>query len=88
MYLSDTHTCYRAANADEAVSMLDANSVDLVLTDITMPGTSGIELCQYINKMYPRTTVVMASGMSDIQYAIEAMRHGAFDYVTKRYDLN
>jgi response regulator RpfG family c-di-GMP phosphodiesterase len=86
-YLSDTYTCIGAASADEATTLLSSTSFSLVLTDINMPGTSGTELCQYINKAYPDTVVIMVSGMTDITYAIEAMRQGAFDYITKPFDL-
>jgi response regulator RpfG family c-di-GMP phosphodiesterase len=87
MYLSNNYTCVTAASADEATVLLTSNCFNLVMTDITMPGASGIELCQYVQKAFPETIVVMVSGMTDIQYAIEAMRHGAFDYVTKPFDL-
>jgi response regulator RpfG family c-di-GMP phosphodiesterase len=87
MYLSDDYTCVTAASADEATILLASSCFNLVMTDITMPGASGIELCQYVQKAFPETAVVMVSGMTDIQYAIEAMRHGAFDYVTKPFDL-
>jgi DNA-binding NtrC family response regulator len=58
-----------------------------VLADIKMPGVSGLDLCQHINKNYPNTIVVMMSGMTDIQFAIEAMRQGAFDYLIKPFDV-
>lgn len=88
MYLSEEYTCVAVGSADEAKTMLSGGAFNLVMTDITMPGASGIELCQYIQKNYPDTVVVMVSGMTDIHYAIEAMRHGAFDYVTKPFDLS
>ena len=87
LYLSDDYSCVTAASADEATARLAESSFNLVMTDITMPGTSGIELCQYVHKAFPETAVVMVSGLTDIQFAIEAMRHGAFDYVTKPFDL-
>jgi response regulator RpfG family c-di-GMP phosphodiesterase len=87
MYLSNDYNCVTAASADEATVLLGSNSFNLVITDITMPGTSGIELCQYVQKALPETVVIVVSGMTDIHYAIEAMRHGAFDYVTKPFDL-
>jgi putative two-component system response regulator len=87
MYLSNDYTCVTAASADEATILLSGSCFNLVVTDITMPGASGIELCQYVQKAFPETIIVMVSGMTDIQYAIEAMRHGAFDYVTKPFDL-
>jgi cyclic di-GMP phosphodiesterase len=88
LYLSDEYTCVTAASADEGTAMLSASTFNLVMTDITMPGTSGIELCQFINQAYPETVVIMVSGMTDINYAVEAMRHGAFDYVVKPFDLS
>jgi response regulator RpfG family c-di-GMP phosphodiesterase len=87
MYLSNDYACVTAASADEATILLDSSSFNLVITDITMPGASGIELCQYVQKALPETVIIVVSGMTDIQYAIEAMRHGAFDYVTKPFDL-
>ena len=87
MYLSDEYSCVPVANADEATMMLSSRFFNLVMTDITMPGASGIELCQYVQKAFPETVVLVVSGMTDIQYAIEAMRHGVFDYVTKPFDL-
>ncbi len=86
-YLSDSYRCVAAASANEATTLLSGSSFNLVLSDINMPGTSGTELCQYINKAYPDTVVIMVSGMTDINYAIEAMRQGAFDYITKPFDL-
>ncbi|HJQ23602.1 MAG TPA: HD domain-containing phosphohydrolase [Blastocatellia bacterium] len=87
MYLADDYCCVTAAGADEATALLAERTFNLVMTDITMPGTSGIELCQYVHKAFPETVVVMVSGLTDIHFAIEAMRHGAFDYVTKPFDL-
>lgn len=88
MYLSEEYTCLTAASADEATELLARGPFNLVVTDIAMPGRSGLELSQYIHQAYPDTVVIVISGMSDINYAIEAMRHGAFDYVTKPFDLS
>lgn len=86
--LSDYYTCDTALSVEDARSKLSNQTFNLVMTDITMPGTSGIELCQYIHKTCPETVVMVVSGMTDIHYAIEAMRHGAFDYITKPFDLS
>jgi response regulator RpfG family c-di-GMP phosphodiesterase len=85
--LSNNYTCETASSAEDARSKLSSETFNLVMTDITMPGTSGIELCQHIHKTYHETVVMVVSGMTDIHYAIEAMRHGAFDYITKPFDL-
>ena len=58
-----------------------------MLADITMPGRSGLELCESVNNNFPNTVVVMVSGMSDIQSAIKAMQNGAFDYIVKPFEL-
>jgi response regulator RpfG family c-di-GMP phosphodiesterase len=60
---------------------------DVVFLDIMMPGVSGLEICQRVRQKYPDTVVVMVSAMTDIQYAIDALRQGAFDYVTKPFKL-
>jgi DNA-binding NtrC family response regulator len=77
------HACKTAANAEEASRMLESSFFHLVVTDIQMPGRSGIQLCQHIHQNYPNTVVIMLSGMSEIEYAIESMRAGAFDYILK-----
>ena len=87
-HLSERYTCASAASADEATVLLSTSTYNLVITDIAMPGTTGIELCQYVRRVCPETVVIMASGMTDISYAIEAMRQGAFDYITKPFDLS
>ena len=85
--LSIDYICATASSADEATRLLSSNTFNLVLTDIRMPGTSGLELCQLIQETCPETIVMMISGMTDIQYAIEAMHYGAFDYLAKPFDL-
>ena len=86
--LNTQYACITCASAEEAMSLLATSSFDLLLADITMPGASGLELCQIVSKNFPDTVVVMVSAMTDIQYAIEAMRHGAFDYIVKPFQLS
>ncbi|HYP27809.1 MAG TPA: HD domain-containing phosphohydrolase [Blastocatellia bacterium] len=87
-YLSPTYSCVTATNADEATTLLATSSFNLVLTDIRMPGASGLELCQLVHQMCPETVVLMVSGQTEITYAIAAMQQGAFDYITKPFDLS
>src|SRR5690242_15985240 len=81
--LSAQHHCFSAASAEEAITLLDSSFFHLVISDINMPGTTGISLCQQIYENHPNTVVVMMSAMTDINYAIESMRAGAFDYLIK-----
>jgi response regulator RpfG family c-di-GMP phosphodiesterase len=85
--LSPNHTCLTASSGDEALEILSATQVDLVLSDIAMPRMSGLELCEVIHKKYSDTIVIMVSGQTEIAYAIEAMRQGAFDYITKPFNI-
>jgi|SRR3984885_7622489 response regulator RpfG family c-di-GMP phosphodiesterase len=86
--LCSTYNCLITDSAEEATRLLLTTSFNLVITDIRMPGASGLELCQFIHKSCPDTVVLMVSGMTDIQFAIEAMRQGAFDYIMKPFDLS
>lgn len=81
--LNIDHNCAAAASAEEAKRLLEASFFHLVLTDIKMGGATGLDLCEHVHKTYWHTPVIVISGMSEIQYAIEAMRKGAFDYLLK-----
>lgn len=86
--LSESYECRTATSAAEALEYLRRESFDLVLSDIMMPGMSGLELLDEISRLSRYTVVVLISGNLNIQSAIEAMRRGAFDYVTKPFNLS
>lgn len=77
------HTSVVVMTAEEAIERLESSFFHLVLTDIQLPGASGLELCSFVHQNFPNTVPVIVSAMTDIKYAIEAMRCGAFDYVVK-----
>lgn len=85
--LSSEHECRTASSALEALECLREEEFDLVLSDIMMPGMSGLELLEHISSLNSDTVVVLISANLQIQSAIEAMRRGAFDYVTKPFNL-
>jgi response regulator RpfG family c-di-GMP phosphodiesterase len=85
--LGSSYDCKTATSALEALGYLKEETYDLVLSDIMMPGMSGLALLSEINRLAPLTVVVLISGNLNIQSAIEAMRRGAYDYVTKPFDL-
>src|ERR1051326_7916815 len=87
-YLSESYQCAEAASAEDALALLRAEKFDLVLTDIQMGGMSGLEMVPRLLALAPDTVVVMVSGVSTLESAIEAMRAGAFDYVTKPFNYN
>lgn len=81
--LSQAYECVEAASVPEAFQHLKEQKFELVLTDIIMPGLSGIELLRKIIESYPETTVIVVSGVDRPQRALDAMRLGAFDYLIK-----
>ncbi len=77
------YNVHLAASADEALTMLASAEVDLLLSDLVMAKMSGIELLEKVRSMYPDLTVIMVTGFGSISSAVEAMRLGANDYLTK-----
>lgn len=76
-----------AENAVTAMKKLESEDVDLVLSDIEMPGENGMQLLSRIKKSRPTLDVVMVTGVVDAQVAVQAIRNGASDYVTKPFNL-
>ena len=85
--LGTTYDCCEAGSAEEALTALSQQTFDLVISDIDMGGMSGLELVPRVHSIAPDTVVVMISGNQDIEFAIQALRVGAFDYITKPIDL-
>jgi DNA-binding NtrC family response regulator len=73
-------------DAERALEVLENDSPALVLTDLKMPGLSGIELLQRIRKEHPETLVIVITAFGTVQNAVEAMKSGAYDYLTKPID--
>ena len=85
--LGGDYDCSDAGSAEEALTALADETFDLVISDIDMGGMSGLELVPRVHSLSPDTVVVMISGNSDIEFAIEALRVGAFDYISKPIDI-
>lgn len=77
-----------AESGDEALAVMDADSIDCVLTDVTMPGMTGYQLQKEIASRFPGVPVVIMTAYGTIPQAIDAIRSGAFEYVTKPFDLD
>jgi two-component system, NarL family, response regulator DevR len=73
-----------AANAKEAIEVVGRLHPDIVLMDIRLPGTSGIEACEEINKTYPDTRVVMLTSYAEDEMLFSAIRAGASGYILKQ----
>ena len=81
------YDCTTAGSAEQALALLASNEYELVVSDITMPGMSGLDMIPHVKSGSPNTVVVMISGMQTVESAIDALRLGAFDYVMKPFDL-
>ena len=86
--LSVNLECETAGSAEEALARLREREFRLVISDITMPGMSGLELVPHVKQISPDALVIMISGLLTVESAIEAMRLGAFDYVMKPFELH
>lgn len=73
----------KASSGEEAVARLDEESFDLILTDMMMPGLSGLDLLRHVRKQSLETEVIVLTAQASINTAVEAMRAGALDYVEK-----
>ena len=80
------HKVTLARDGHEARAALAANPYDVLVTDIKMPGASGIELLEEVKKSRPETEVVIVTGYGTIESAVDATRKGAFEYVLKPFD--
>ena len=85
--LSEDYQCLKAASAEQALDLLGQHQFHLVISDITMPGMSGLDMIPHVKQRSPETVVVMISGMQTVESAIGALRLGAFDYLMKPFDL-
>jgi len=87
--LSANYETFIAPNGTEALNILnDRGDIDIILTDLMMPSMDGIELLEKVHTSFKNTSVILITGYSSIESAVDAMRKGAYDYITKPIDLN
>jgi len=87
-YLRKKHDrVFESASVSNAMEQIRKNDVDIILTDFKMPGASGHDLLKQVHAIAPETTVVIMTAFGTIDGAVQAMRDGAYDYLTKPIDL-
>ena len=89
--LSEENPDYKVSEAEDGlqgVELIKKENFDLILCDIKMPKMDGIEVLNQIKIIKPETSIVMISGHGDLDTAVQSMRIGAFDYISKPPDLN
>jgi len=82
------HQVHSAPNANKARELLHEEEIDVVLTDLNMPGTSGIDLCAELHANRPDLPVVIMTAFGSMETAVAALRAGAYDFVTKPVDFD
>ena len=80
-------TTYVAENAEHASRVIETASIDVLLLDLRLPGPGGLEILRDVKRRRPETVVVVITGYATVQSAVQAMKHGAYDYVTKPFNL-
>ena len=86
--LSDRYECHTASMAEEALQYLEVEKYDAVLTDIAMPGLTGVELLQRVQQQDSGTPVIVISGKGSDEDTQSLIGMGAFAYVTKPFTLD
>lgn len=78
----------RVGSGEAALPVLNREDVDLVLLDVRLPGISGFEVLRIVKENYSLVEVIMISAINEIETAVQAMKHGAYHYVTKDFDYD
>src|ERR1700741_4133189 len=76
----------RVGSGEAALPILNKEDVDLVLLDVRLPGISGFEVLRIVKENYSLVEVIMISAINEIETAVQAMKPGAYHYITKGFD--
>jgi DNA-binding NtrC family response regulator len=85
-FIEDGYRVKCAENANRALSMLESDNFDIILADIKMPGMDGLEMLRRIKLLKTETIVIVMTAFATVDTAVQALKDGAFDYVTKPFD--
>ncbi|MFI2856227.1 response regulator [Paenibacillus sp. JSM ZJ436] len=77
---------HQAYSGVQAAQILQEHPVDILITDIAMPGMNGLELVGLVKEHHPHTKCILLTGFSDFEYAVEALKHGVLEYLVKPLD--
>lgn len=85
---AEGYECVTAPSGEEALRTLESSDFNLVVTDIMMPGMSGMDLLRMVKPLYPDVAVIMATSVKDHNIKSLAVGFGAYGFVTKPFDRN
>jgi len=85
MILRDDYNVFLAESGKEAIDIFTKNSIDLILLDIILPKSSGLDLLKRFKELDPNSEIIMVSAVKEIETAVKAMKYGAYDYIVKPF---
>ncbi len=85
LFSADGHGCKVASDAIAALGLVESQTFDVVICDVVMEGMSGLELLDRVNRTHPALPVIVITGAGGVRQAVEAIKRGAFEYVTKPF---
>jgi DNA-binding NtrC family response regulator len=85
-FVEDGYRVECAENANKALSLLESDSFDIILADIKMPGMDGLEMMRRIKLLKSESIVIVMTAFATVDTAVQALKDGAFDYITKPFD--
>jgi DNA-binding NtrC family response regulator len=77
-----------ASTGEAALTLLKHEDVDLMLLDVRLPGISGFDVLRIVKENYALVECIMISAINDVETAVQAMKHGAYHYITKDFDYD
>jgi DNA-binding NtrC family response regulator len=86
-FAEDNYHVSVSSNGLDAIEKCRENAYDLIITDIMMPGATGMEVLRAARKINPNTLVILITGFASLETAVQAIREGAYDYITKPFRL-
>ncbi len=85
-FIEDGYEVDCAANAKEALIKIESGNFDIILADIKMPGMDGLEMHRRIKAINSNAIVIIMTAFASVETAVQALKDGAFDYITKPFD--
>ena len=86
--LSSDYIIHTANNGVEALSLLEKEIIDAIITDVKMPLKDGMKILETVKRASPDIIIIMVTGYATVESAVEAMKKGAYDYITKPVNID
>lgn len=87
MFVKEGYTVLTAENGKRAIDLASSHNIDVLVSDLIMPDITGVEVLQKVKELHPQCSAIIVTAYGTIKSAVEAMRHGAFNYLQKPFDM-